>query len=347
MSGGRRSWWSGRWRSTRCARRTARRSRRWAARRRTSRCRPRHFAPVRVVAVVGEDFPREHRALLRGPRRGPRRGSRRRPGRTFRWRGEYGPELAHAHTLETQLNVFATFHPRLEAQHRACPYVFLANIDPELQLEVLAADGAAAADAERHDELLDRAQARPGARGAAARGRGAAQRGGGARAGRGEPAGAGGRPAARAGREAPSSSRRASTAPCTAPPTTASSRRPSRWTRSATRPGPATRSPADSSAGWRAAAAWTAGCCRRRWPAGRPWPRWPSRTSARGALAEAGRDEIARRVALLHRMVHFDLEPLLRLTRARRRTRVDGCVVRAARACARMAARSEGPGRGA
>jgi sugar/nucleoside kinase (ribokinase family) len=95
-----------------------------------------HFAPVSVVAVVGEDFPAEHRQLLAG--RGiDLSGLETAPGRTFRWRGEYGPELAHAHTLETQLNVFSTFHPRLEAQHRACPYVFLANIDPELQLEVL------------------------------------------------------------------------------------------------------------------------------------------------------------------------------------------------------------------
>jgi sugar/nucleoside kinase (ribokinase family) len=94
------------------------------------------FAPVGVVAVVGEDFPAEHRALFES-RGVDLSGLETAPGRTFRWRGEYGPELAHAHTLETQLNVFSTFHPRLGEQHRACPYVFLANIDPELQLEVL------------------------------------------------------------------------------------------------------------------------------------------------------------------------------------------------------------------
>ncbi len=95
-----------------------------------------HFSTVRVVAVVGEDFPAEHRALLE--RRGvDASGLETAPGRTFRWRGEYGAELAHARTLETQLNVFSTFHPRLEERHRTCPYVFLANIDPELQLEVL------------------------------------------------------------------------------------------------------------------------------------------------------------------------------------------------------------------
>lgn len=95
-----------------------------------------HFAPVRLVAVVGEDFPTPHRDLFlaRGIDLG---GLEEAPGRTFRWRGEYGAELGHAHTLETQLNVFSTFHPRLDDAHRDCPYVFLANIDPDLQLEVL------------------------------------------------------------------------------------------------------------------------------------------------------------------------------------------------------------------
>lgn len=95
-----------------------------------------HFAPVRVVAVVGEDFPAEHRALFES-RHVDLSGLETAPGRTFRWRGEYSAELAHAHTLETQLNVFSTFHPRLDDGHRSCQYVFLANIDPDLQLEVL------------------------------------------------------------------------------------------------------------------------------------------------------------------------------------------------------------------
>ena len=95
-----------------------------------------HFAPVRMVAVVGEDFPEQHREqfVARGV---DLSGLETAPGRTFRWKGEYMAELGHAHTLETQLNVFSTFHPRLEARHRQCPYVFLANIDPDLQLEVL------------------------------------------------------------------------------------------------------------------------------------------------------------------------------------------------------------------
>jgi len=88
------------------------------------------------VAVVGEDFPREHRDLFE-TRGVDVRGLETAQGRTFRWKGEYMAELGHAHTLETQLNVFSTFHPRLEARHRECPFVFLANIDPDLQLEVL------------------------------------------------------------------------------------------------------------------------------------------------------------------------------------------------------------------
>ena len=95
-----------------------------------------HFAPVRIVAVVGEDFPPPHRALFEN-RSVDLSGLETAPGETFRWRGEYRIELGHAHTLETKLNVFSTFHPKLDAGHRACPFVFLANIDPELQLEVL------------------------------------------------------------------------------------------------------------------------------------------------------------------------------------------------------------------
>jgi sugar/nucleoside kinase (ribokinase family) len=93
-----------------------------------------HFAPVSVVAVVGEDFPHSNLFLERGV---DLTGLEVAAGRTFRWRGEYAAELGHAHTLETQLNVFAEFHPKLEADHRKAPFVFLANIDPELQLEVL------------------------------------------------------------------------------------------------------------------------------------------------------------------------------------------------------------------
>jgi hypothetical protein len=91
---------------------------------------------VRVVAVVGEDFPATHRATFE-ERGVDLSGLETARGRTFRWKGEYRAELGHAHTIETQLNVFSTFHPRLPAEHVDCPFVFLANIDPDLQLEVL------------------------------------------------------------------------------------------------------------------------------------------------------------------------------------------------------------------
>jgi sugar/nucleoside kinase (ribokinase family) len=99
-------------------------------------CSASHFAPVSVVAVVGKDFPDEHRDTF-ATRDIDLSGLEAAEGRTFRWRGEYMAELGHAHTLETQLNVFADFHPKLPESHRRIPYVFLANIDPDLQLEVL------------------------------------------------------------------------------------------------------------------------------------------------------------------------------------------------------------------
>ena len=94
------------------------------------------FAPVRVVAVVGEDFPQAHLDFLRG-RGVDVSGIERRPGRTFRWKGRYEFDLNQAHTLDTQLNVFADFRPELPEAFRDSSHVFLGNIDPELQLSVL------------------------------------------------------------------------------------------------------------------------------------------------------------------------------------------------------------------
>jgi sugar/nucleoside kinase (ribokinase family) len=94
------------------------------------------FTGVKLVAVVGEDFPEEPRQFL-GSRGIDLTGLQTRPGHTFRWKGRYGYDLNEAHTLETQLNVFETFHPQLPESYRQAKYVFLANIDPELQLEVL------------------------------------------------------------------------------------------------------------------------------------------------------------------------------------------------------------------
>ncbi len=94
------------------------------------------FTEVRLVAVVGDDFPPEHLAFLKS--RGVNLdGLQRAPGRTFRWRGEYGYKLNEAKTLDTQLNVFASFRPTLPAAYRDAEFVFLANIDPDLQSDVL------------------------------------------------------------------------------------------------------------------------------------------------------------------------------------------------------------------
>jgi sugar/nucleoside kinase (ribokinase family) len=94
------------------------------------------FGPVRMVAVVGEDFPEEHVRFL-GTRNIDLAGLVRRPGRTFRWKGRYEFDLNTAHTLDTQLNVFAEFQPELPAHFRDSEYVFLGNIDPDLQRKVL------------------------------------------------------------------------------------------------------------------------------------------------------------------------------------------------------------------
>ncbi|MDH3453952.1 MAG: PfkB family carbohydrate kinase [Desulfuromonadales bacterium] len=94
------------------------------------------FTGVQLVAVVGEDFPEEPRHFLTS-RGVDLTGLQTSPGQTFRWKGRYGYDLSEAHTLETHLNVFETFHPQLPESYRQAQYVFLANIDPELQLEVL------------------------------------------------------------------------------------------------------------------------------------------------------------------------------------------------------------------
>lgn len=95
-----------------------------------------YFSAVHMVATIGNDFPQESLDTLR--RRGiDLDGLTIREGKTFRWSGRYGFDLNDAETLDTQLNVFADFNPILTSTYRQVPYVFLANIDPELQLQVL------------------------------------------------------------------------------------------------------------------------------------------------------------------------------------------------------------------
>ncbi len=96
----------------------------------------RHFTPVGIVAVVGDDFPSAHIDLFR-ERSIDVSGIETAPGRTFRWSGEYGYDLNSRTTLDTQLGVFEDFKPQLSPEHRAARFLFLANIHPELQLGVL------------------------------------------------------------------------------------------------------------------------------------------------------------------------------------------------------------------
>jgi sugar/nucleoside kinase (ribokinase family) len=95
-----------------------------------------YFAPVNVVAVVGDDFGDEHLAVF-DEHGVDARGIERAAGRTFRWGGEYSLNLNERTTLFTELNVFESFQPKLPPEYLESPYVFLANIDPELQMSVL------------------------------------------------------------------------------------------------------------------------------------------------------------------------------------------------------------------
>ncbi len=95
-----------------------------------------YFSQVSMVAVVGEDFPEHHVGMLQ--KKGiDTSGLQRVQGNTFRWKGEYGFDLNTAKTLETRLNVFAEFSPDMRQEHRAIDYLFLGNIDPDLQRNVL------------------------------------------------------------------------------------------------------------------------------------------------------------------------------------------------------------------
>jgi sugar/nucleoside kinase (ribokinase family) len=94
------------------------------------------LGPVRLVGVVGTDFDEGHLDKMRA--RGiDTAGVERVKGKTFRWRGRYSDDLSSRESLDTQLNVFADFRPKIPASYRSTPYVMLGNIHPTLQLEVL------------------------------------------------------------------------------------------------------------------------------------------------------------------------------------------------------------------
>lgn len=94
------------------------------------------FAPIRVVGVVGDDYKQEHRQLLE-ERGVDLKGMQTVPGKTFSWEGKYEKDMNEAITLATNLNVFENFHPSIPPEYRESKFVFLANIDPILQLQVL------------------------------------------------------------------------------------------------------------------------------------------------------------------------------------------------------------------
>ena len=94
------------------------------------------FSKPRVVGVVGQDFPESVLGDLKA-RNIDTTGVERAAGKTFRWAGRYAQNLASRETLKTELNVFADFRPKLPASYRDSSVVLLANIQPELQLEVL------------------------------------------------------------------------------------------------------------------------------------------------------------------------------------------------------------------
>ncbi|MBI5682126.1 MAG: sugar kinase [Deltaproteobacteria bacterium] len=95
-----------------------------------------YFSDVNLVAVIGSDFPEEHISFLKS-RDIDIKGLQKVEGRTFRWKGRYDYDLNEAHTLETHLNVFERFTPQIPEDYKSIPYVFLANIDPDLQWNVL------------------------------------------------------------------------------------------------------------------------------------------------------------------------------------------------------------------
>ena len=94
------------------------------------------FTQVNVVGVVGDDFTAKDAEIFRR-RRIDTQGLERAPGKTFFWAGKYSADFTDRTTLATDLNVFATFNPKLPDAYRKTPYIFLANIDTTMQRSVL------------------------------------------------------------------------------------------------------------------------------------------------------------------------------------------------------------------
>lgn len=96
----------------------------------------RMFTKVRLVSVVGQDFPAAHRKQLEGHGI-DLEGLETKPGKTFRWHGRYSADMNSRETIDVQLNTFGDFQPRVPASFRRTPFVFLANGAPATQMSVL------------------------------------------------------------------------------------------------------------------------------------------------------------------------------------------------------------------
>ena len=94
------------------------------------------FTPVRLVSVIGEDFPDEHRQLL-ADRDVCLDGLERKPGKTFAWHGRYSADMNDRETIDVQLNTFGDFEPKVPEHYRDTPFVFLANGAPATQMSVV------------------------------------------------------------------------------------------------------------------------------------------------------------------------------------------------------------------
>src|SRR5947207_5333034 len=96
-----------------------------------------HLSPVQLVGVIGSDYPIDTLKKAFASRPIDLAGLQQADGTSFRWRGRYRHDLNMAETLETHLGVFSNFRPTIPEQFRNAPFVFLGNIDPRLQLDVL------------------------------------------------------------------------------------------------------------------------------------------------------------------------------------------------------------------
>ena len=96
-----------------------------------------YFSPINLVAVVGEDFPKRYLEFLKNRKNIDLTGLEIKKGDTFRWKASYMCDINNPQTLDTQLNVFGNFNPIIPEKYKNNRYLFLANIDPDLQHSIL------------------------------------------------------------------------------------------------------------------------------------------------------------------------------------------------------------------